>query len=73
MPLTKVQPAMVGAVDAGSQNVAMSSGVSMIEMNQTIASSYSITTGTNAISAGPITINNGITFSVPDGSVWTVV
>lgn len=39
----------------------------------TIATSSTITTGFNAVSAGPITINSGVTVTVPTGSVWTVV
>jgi hypothetical protein len=34
---------------------------------------YTITTDKNAMSAGPIIIDNGITVTVPDGSVWTIV
>jgi hypothetical protein len=32
-----------------------------------------INTGENAMSAGPITIADGVTVTVPDGSTWTVV
>ena len=34
---------------------------------------YTVTTGKNAMSAGPVTVDNGITVTVPNGSVWTVV
>ena len=34
---------------------------------------YSITSGKNAMSAGPISINAGIAVTVPSGSVWTIV
>ena len=43
------------------------------ENSPTVSSDYTITTGKNAMSAGPITINNGITVTVPNGSVWTIV
>lgn len=39
----------------------------------TIATSSTITTGFNALSAGPITVNGGVTVTIPTGSVWTVV
>jgi hypothetical protein len=39
----------------------------------TIATSSTITTGFNAVSAGPVTVNSGVTVTVPTGSVWTVV
>lgn len=38
-----------------------------------ITTSYTITTGRNAMSAGPITINNGVTITVPSNSTWTIV
>lgn len=39
----------------------------------TISADYTITTGNNAVSAGPVTIDTGITVTVPSGSSWTVV
>lgn len=39
----------------------------------TVATSSTILTGFNALSAGPITVNGGVTVTVPSGSVWTVV
>ena len=38
-----------------------------------VTANYTITSGKNAMSAGPITINNGVTVTVPNGSVWSVV
>ena len=38
-----------------------------------VASDYTIATNYNAMSPGPITINTGVTVTVPSGSVWTVV
>lgn len=43
------------------------------ENDQTIAADYTITTGRNAVSAGPVTINSGVTVTVPSGSAWVVV
>jgi hypothetical protein len=43
------------------------------ENANTISADYSISVGNNAISGGPITINSGITVTVPTGSTWTVV
>jgi hypothetical protein len=44
-----------------------------IENGQTVTTSYTITNNKNAMSAGPITINNGVTVTVGDGEAWTVV
>ena len=42
------------------------------EHAHTIASNYSITSGNNAIAAGPITINSGVSVTVPTGSTWVI-
>jgi hypothetical protein len=39
----------------------------------TVSVSYTIPSGSNAISAGPVTVNSGITVTVSSGSVWTVI
>lgn len=38
-----------------------------------VTASYTITTGKNAVTAGPITINDGVTVTIPDGSSWSIV
>ena len=38
----------------------------------TIDTNYTIATGNNGLSAGPVTISSGITVTVSSGSVWTV-
>jgi hypothetical protein len=43
------------------------------ENNQTITANYTMTTNKNGMSAGPITINSGVTVTIPSGSAWTVV
>lgn len=43
------------------------------ENGKTITTSYSITANSNAMSAGPITINSGASVTIPDGSRWVVV
>lgn len=48
-------------------------GKGLIENSSTITEDVTVTTGNNAISAGPVTISSGITVSVPSGSVWTIV
>jgi hypothetical protein len=44
----------------------------LYENNATISANYTIASGNNAISAGPITVNSGVTVTVPAGSTWTV-
>lgn len=55
-----------GATGAGGDDA-------FYENTQTVTVDYTITTGKNAMSAGPITINNGVTVTVPNGARWTIV
>ena len=57
------------ATPAGSNITALG----LYENSATIAANYTISSGNNAISAGPITINSGVVVTVPSGSVWVVV
>jgi len=41
--------------------------------DQTVTTSYSIPSGKNASSAGPITINTSVTVTIPTGSVWVIL
>jgi hypothetical protein len=43
------------------------------ENDITISVDYTITTNKNAMSAGPLTLNSGITVTVPSGSTWVVL
>lgn len=45
----------------------------LYENASVIAANYTIGTGNNAVSAGPITVNSGVTVTIPSGSVWVVV
>jgi hypothetical protein len=55
-----------GATGSGGNQV-------FVENDQTVTSSYTITSGKNAMSAGPITVNTGVTVTVPDNSTWVIV
>jgi hypothetical protein len=43
------------------------------ENDQTVTTSYAITAGKNAVTAGPVEIDSGVTVTVPAGSEWTIV
>ena len=43
------------------------------ENGQTVTTNYTLTTNKNAVSAGPITINSGVTVTVPAGQSWVIV
>ena len=58
--------AAAGATGAGSDKIFWENG-------QTVTQNYTITNNQNAMSAGPITINNSVTVTVGDGETWTIV
>lgn len=56
-----------GGATGGGQNAAFYLNDTTISVN------YTVPTGQNAMTAGPVTINDGITVTVSDGSAWTIV
>jgi hypothetical protein len=44
-----------------------------LENSNTVTTNYTLSTGKNAVSAGPVTINAGITVTVPSGASWVIV
>lgn len=44
-----------------------------IENNQTVTANYTLTSGKNAMSAGPITIQSGVAVTIPSNQYWTIV
>lgn len=55
-----------GATGGGNDEV-------FVENSQTVTTNYTLTSGKSASSAGPITINSGVSVTVPDGSRWVVL
>ena len=55
-----------GATGGGSDEV-------FVENGQTVTTNYTISTNKNAMSTGPITINSGISVTVPSGSNYVVL
>ena len=45
----------------------------LYEHEHTIDANYSISSGSNGMSAGPITISSGVSVTVPTGSTWVIV
>ena len=41
--------------------------------SQTVSQNYTISTGNNGFSAGPISVNSGVTVTIADGSIWVVL
>lgn len=55
-----------GATGGGSDEIFYENGIE-------VTTDYTISTNKNAMSAGPITINSGVTVTIPNNSVWTIV
>ena len=64
-----------GQLSWGLAGGALGTGTDQIfyENDQTVTGTYSITAGKNAMTAGPVAINSGVTVTVPSGSSWTIV
>ena len=58
---------------AGAPVGGASTNTVFFENAKEVAVNYQITSGKNAMSAGPIAINAGIAVTVPSGSSWTIV
>lgn len=43
------------------------------ENGQTVTTNYTLTANKNAMSAGPISINSGVTVTIPSGASWVIV
>lgn len=67
------QVASTAFVQAAGMPVGGGTNRAFFENDTTITTSYTITTGKNAMSAGPITVSNGAVVTVPNGSTWTVL
>lgn len=55
-----------GATGGGSDQI-------FIENGQTVTTDYTISASKNAGTFGPISIDSGVTVTIPDGSVWSIV
>jgi hypothetical protein len=55
-----------GATGAGGDEV-------FVENGTTVTTSYTLSTNKNAVSVGAITINSGVTVTVPSGARWVVL
>tara|TARA_R100000541_G_scaffold18632_2_gene28482 strand:- start:89 stop:1021 length:933 start_codon:yes stop_codon:yes gene_type:complete len=56
----------------GSIGGGASAGGAVYENKQSITANYTMTTGTNGHSVGPITVDSGVAVTIPSGSSWLV-
>ena len=57
----------------GSIGGGASAGGAIYENSNAVAANYTLTSGTNGMSVGPITIASGVTVTVPSGANWVVL
>jgi hypothetical protein len=55
-----------GATGGGNDQI-------FVENGQTVTATYTIPTGKNASSVGPITLASGVTVTVPSASRWVIL
>jgi hypothetical protein len=64
-------------ITAGEMSLALNGGASangvVYENAQVVTSDYTMTTGKNGMSAGPITVNTGVTVTIPTDSTWVII
>jgi len=48
-------------------------GGAIYENSNTISETHTLTANTNGMSAGPVTVNSGITLTIPSGATYTIV
>ena len=68
-------PSTLPALD-GSNLTGLASttaGGAIYENSQTISATHTIPSGSNGMSAGPVTVNNGVTLTISSGSTYTIV
>ena len=65
-PGSNWKPIGGGAAGGGSDEV-------FVENTMTVSVDYELTAGKSASSVGPITINSGITVTIPSGQNWIVL
>jgi hypothetical protein len=56
----------IGATGGGSDQIFFQNG-------QAVTTSYTIPSNVNAMTAGPVTINSGVTVTINEPTVWTIV
>ena len=57
----------------GGSGGGASAGGAVYENSQNITINYTMTSGKNGMSAGNVTVNSGITVTIPSGSRWVIV
>jgi hypothetical protein len=60
-------------LSGGGSGGGASAGGAVYENTQNITQNYTMTTGKNGMSAGNVTVDSGVTVTIPSGSRWVIV
>jgi hypothetical protein len=71
-PSTFIAPGSIAATTTVTGTVLLATQPFVVN-SLTVTTNYSIPSGSSATSAGPITVNSGVTVTVPSGSRWVVL
>ena len=70
---TQTLTAATGTIPVTTSTIVFAPGVPIYENTQTLSTNYTVTTGSSAHSAGPITVSAGVTVTIPSGSRWVII
>lgn len=56
-----------------AQTTGVGGGGIIMQQDQAVTSNTTLGSSQNYMSVGPVTINSGVTVTVPSGTTWTIV
>ena len=62
-----------GAIGGGAGATGGGTDEVFMENDHTVTTDYTLTTDKNAVSVGQLTVNNGVTITIPTGRTWVVL
>jgi hypothetical protein len=70
---TQTLSALSGTIPVVTSSTALITGAPIYENTKTVTTSYSVTSGSCAHSVGAITLNAGVSVTLPSGSRWVIL
>lgn len=70
---TQTLQSLNGTIPSTNGAGALVTGVPIYENTLNVTASYTISSGSSAVSVGPLTIPAGVTVTIPSGSKWVVL
>lgn len=70
---TQTLSTQTGTIPVVTSSTALITGAPIYENTKTVTTSYSVTSGSCAMSVGAITLNAGVSVTLPSGSRWVIL